>query len=220
MYQVGEQAFSNIEDQCYFAVLVFRKNEANQGTFLHMTPMCIIGSEIILVTPSYYYSTGKGKSTQQREVDSIAYFSEVGSTFRSSSVSARKYREETHFSLSIKINEQEHVKLQRYLVDLVAMHVPYCTASLPLMALPDAMQWLFYDVYSEKPGSFNTLTSCQGILFALRNSLDDSRSVTSCLSNVQGRFVSPARLHQAVQAFSRPCKVMPLSISSVVRQLT
>ena len=171
----------------------------------------------MLLTPSQNSITNETRKRVQQEVDSLVYFSDVGSTFRASSVGSRRYTADTHFSVSIKITEQEHTKLQKYLVALSNKHIPYCTASIPVMSLPQPIHWLFSDVFCETVSSFQTLTSTQAILFALRNSLETNRSITYSLDSLNSRFVSPGRLWQTIEPFSQLCKIMPLNIAKVVR---
>ena len=199
---------SEIEDDHFFAVVIFHK---------HGGVIPVIGSEIMLLTPLRNITTYTTRKKVQEEVDSLVYFSEVGSTFRTSSVGARKYTADTHFAVTIKISEAEHAKIQKYLVALTDQHVPYCSASVPIMSVPQSIHWMFSDVICETASSFKTLTSTQGVLFALRNGLDKHRSITCSLDNLHSKFVSPGRLFETVEPFTRECKVMTLNLAKVIR---
>jgi hypothetical protein len=201
-----------MDDEYFFAVVIFHKNTTANESFLP-----IIGTEIMLLTPLQKAEVHTTRKKEQQDVDSLVYFSEVGSTFRTSSVGSRRYTADTHFAVTIKIIEEEHMKLQKYLVALANENVPYCTASIPIMSFPQPIHWLFSDVFCETASSFKTLTSSQAILFALRNCLLTNRSITCSLDNLHSRFVSPGRLFETIEPFSRPCKVMPLNIAKVVR---
>jgi hypothetical protein len=204
--------------KCFYAVLVFRKNENNEGTFVQYAPTSIIGTELLVITPIVNSLTGAVRSVEQGDIDKLAYFSELSTMFGAATAATRRYTEDSHFALSIKISEVEHTRLQTYLVALARCNIPYCAGSVPFMCVPSPIQWFFRDVASERPTSFQTLTSTQAVLFSLRNSLEHDRSVVSALQNIQSRFVSPSRLYWAVEPFSRPCKVLPLNIAKVVRK--
>jgi hypothetical protein len=207
-------ASTTIDDSCYFAVVIFR-NGGNQS-LLNMVNVSVVGTELMLLTPvQANVSTTRNKL--QEDIDSLVYFSESQSTFHTSSIGNRRHTTETHFAVTIKISEQEHTKLQTYLVSLVNKHIPYCSASVSIMGVPQPLQKLFTDVLCETPSSFESLTSVQAILFALRNCLDCTRSITCSLQHIQSRFVSPGRLYETIEPFSRTCKVMPLNLAKVIR---
>jgi hypothetical protein len=204
-----------IDNQCFFAVVIFRKTEGSES-LLTMLNVSVVGTEMMLLTPMEpNIATTRNKA--QEDIDSLVYFSESNSTFSTSSIGKRRHTTDTHFAVTIKISEQEHAKLQKYLVSLVNNHIPYCPTSVSMMAVPKPFQGLFMDVFSETPSSFESLTSVQAILFALRNCLDSTRSITCCLQHIQSRFVSPGRLYDTIEPYSRTCKLMPLNIAKVVR---
>jgi hypothetical protein len=210
----------SIDDQCFFAVVIFRKHvqgEDSSSVLEQMNPFSVIGSEIMLITPLASRLQQKHINTHQGEVDSMVYFSEINKTFNAASIASRRYTNKTHTAMTIKLSEDEHSSIQRYLVKLTQQNVGYSTASLTIMVVPSMIQSLFYEVPDEKPESFHTLTSTQAVLFALRNCMEANRSVSASLRNIQSRFVSPGRLYDAIEPFSRECNVMSLNIARVVR---
>jgi hypothetical protein len=206
------------DDECYYTVLIFRRNDEESNVLLRNTPVDVVGVEMMLITPQLYRKTEGVSSVRtiaQQELDCQVYYSDIASTFRSTHANKRNYKETHHNALCIKVSKDEHLTLQQYLVKLVSHHIPYCTASLPLMVVPRVFQRLCSDVPSEEPGAFSTLTSTQAVLFALRNCMERDRSVTSNLLALHSRFVSPQQLYNTVELYARKVTVMPLNIAQV-----
>lgn len=220
------EGLSASDDQCYYAVVIFHVNNddaaaADASVFkrvlLPYLPVSLIGCEMMLITPLTSPTPPHATRTiAQQELDSMVYYSDPGAVFSSVNVGKRAYRETTHRAFSIKISADEHHQLQMYLLGLCNRKLPYCTASVPLMAVPRALHSsLCTDVEHESTQDFSALTSTQAVLFALRNCLDTDRSVSSTLRAVNSRFAAPHTLHAAIELYARPANVMSLNIARV-----
>lgn len=210
---------------CYYAVLIFGVRicdadayscsfETDMVEMMLLSPSEPDGGMIPSPKPSEPQSEPHRTRTQQ-EIDSQVFFMDVSSHFKSANITTRGYTDSNCVAMSIKLSQNEHDRMQRYLLEMLRVEIAYGFSLLPLMLVPSFVSAFWSDLSGTTPGDFKSLTSCQACLHTLRNCLDMGRSITANLGSLNSRCVSTNRLFSMIEPFSRRIEIKTLKCAEV-----
>jgi hypothetical protein len=189
---------------CYYAVLIFRVESGSLQTNACSATFETDSVEMMLISPSERSEGVEPLFEQTRhEIDSQVFFMDAYSCFKSANISTRGYTASNIVAMSIKLSQDEHFKMQMYLMEMLRADIVYAPYLLPFILVPAFVASWCSDVNSKNPRDFTRLTSCQACLHTLRNGLEEGRSITANLEGINSRCVSIHRLFSVIEPFSR-----------------